>query len=221
MTVRKLLYASVEAGGGSRQAFDDLINVLLALQGSKPIRWAVQCAAYRPQQHARMLDPQSVNPVQNDQVQLQAKDLYSVNCSTLPTSSFLISRSQHVVIEGDAQLQQLVEKLHLYQQRSMLHLEGYSYTLGDFCVGVAQAVQKPLGELRGLVLDVAYTPISNIEAGEPLLQEFCAFLQEEAAAIKIAFHISQPQWQEYRLHENHSHLHSAVQFVQLMTELLA
>ena len=37
----------------------------------------------------------------------------------------------------------------------VMQLQGLRYGIDDFSVGVARAVQKPLEEFRGIVLDVA------------------------------------------------------------------
>lgn len=48
--------------------------------------------------------------------------------------------------------------------------QGQRYRLGDFSVGIARAVQKPLEEFRGIILEVAYHPLSSQAAAEPALQ---------------------------------------------------
>ncbi len=49
-------------------------------------------------------------------------------------------------------------------------LQGLRYRLGDFSVAVARGVQKPLEEFRGIVVEVAYCPLSSSEAAAPVLQ---------------------------------------------------
>lgn len=52
-------------------------------------------------------------------------------------------------------------------------LQGLQYRLGDFSVGLARAVQRPLGELRGVIVEVAYHPLSTLRDAEPVLQVGC------------------------------------------------
>ncbi|GAB4817817.1 hypothetical protein N2152v2_004863 [Parachlorella kessleri] len=141
-----------------------------------------------------------------------ARDLCSVTFSDQPHSLVLVTRSQRSVLEGDSELQQLLDKLRLYQLRATLQLEGLRYGIGDFSVSVARAIQKPLEEFRGIVLDVAYHPLDSLAAADPILQE--------TAAVGANIRVAGAGMEGFGLPERYSLQHAAVQYVQLMVQLL-
>lgn len=58
-------------------------------------------------------------------------------------------------------MQAMLERYGLSRQRAALQLEGWAYALADFTVRLGRAVQAPQQQFLGLVLDVAYEPLSH------------------------------------------------------------
>jgi hypothetical protein len=67
----------------------------------------------------------------------------------------------------------------------MLAMQGLQYRLGDFTVGIARAVQKPLEEFRGIILEVAYHPLHSAQAAEPVLQVGLRMLPTSVAWVGV------------------------------------
>ncbi|MCO5581633.1 hypothetical protein L7F22_035522 [Adiantum nelumboides] len=106
-----------------------------------------------------------------------ARDILGVLFSDCPTKYFFILRAEHMVVEADSNIQEIMEKLQTYRNRLTFMFEGYHFQLGDFNLKAGRAVLN--GEsIRGIFLEVEYLPVSSIEKSRMLLQEFVDLWQD-------------------------------------------
>ncbi|KAH7404195.1 hypothetical protein KP509_15G014700 [Ceratopteris richardii] len=181
-----------------------------SLNVTRGARWEAKAAQYRP-----MLRDQNL-PADF------ARDLQSIFFSENPSKFFFILRTEHMVVEADSNVQDIMERLQTYRNRLTFVFEGYQYQLGDFNLKAGRAVLN--GEsIRGIVLEVEYLPVSSIEKSRTLLQEFVELWQDVISKHSLNGKIShlEPPFGSYLLSDTYSWQHTAVQYTNMMTHFLS
>ncbi|KAL2623504.1 hypothetical protein R1flu_003709 [Riccia fluitans] len=117
----------------------------------------------------------------------------------------------------------LLVSYSLYRNRLTIFFEGYQYQLGDFQVKAGRAVLAHSENLRGIVLEVEYVPVSSIEQTRILLQEFVELLQEVVAGQNMLgrFIHLEPNYTDYNLPDQYSWQHTALQYITLMVYFMS
>ncbi|KAI5054643.1 hypothetical protein GOP47_0029788 [Adiantum capillus-veneris] len=211
MTVKWLLYwqpgSASQVPGNILQEVMKSIESLNATRGS---RWEAKAAQYRPILRDAAISVDC------------ARDILGVFFSDNPTKYFFILRAEHMVVEADSNIQEIMEKLQTYRNRLTLVFEGYHFQLGDFNLKAGRAVLN--GEsIRGIFLEVEYLPVSSIEKSRMLLQEFVDLWQDVLTKQSLNGKITnlEASFGNYMLSDTYSWQHTAVQYITLMTHFLS
>lgn len=211
MTVKWLLYW--QPGAGSQvngQILHDVMKSIESLNATRGARWQATAAHYRPILRDRAM------PVEC------ARDILGVLFSDNPNKYFFILRAEHMVLEADSNITEIMEKLQTYGNRLTLVFEGYQYQLGDFSIKAGRAVLNN-ESIRGIVMEVEYLPVSSLEKSRALVQEFVDLWQDVLSKLPLNGKIAvlEPSFGNFMLSDNYSWQHTAVQYVTLMTHFLS
>ncbi|KAJ7524032.1 hypothetical protein O6H91_18G073700 [Diphasiastrum complanatum] len=211
MPVKWLCYWQPSGGTTvSSQVLVDLIKSIESMNGVRSGRWQVTASQHRP--------------IRRDQaVQVEcARELLGVAFSEAPNKYYFVLRPDHMVVEADSTIQSIMENLQVYRNHLTVVFEGFQYQLGDFHVKAGRAVIAHSENLRGIVLEVEYLPVSSLGKTHQLMQEFVDIWQEVAAQSMTGriVHL-EPNFGDYSLSDQYSWQHTALQYISLMVHFLS
>lgn len=186
----------------SSQTLSIAIKRIEALHGVKTSRWQITASQFRPNQR---------EPVPLVEC---ARELLGVVFSKVPDKYYFALRQEHMVVEADATMQAIMEKLQVYRNRLTILFEGFQYELGDFHIKAGRAVLAHTENLRGIVLEVDYKPLSSVEQSRRVVQDFMEVWQKGETTGQ--FVPLDPNFSEFNLPDLYSWQHTALQYVTLM-----
>ncbi|CAN0924078.1 Mediator of RNA polymerase II transcription subunit 20a [Linum grandiflorum] len=193
------------------QIVNEVAQCAESISGVKDGRWKATLTLFKP-----MLRDQSMAAE-------YPRELLGVSLPEQPNKYYFIIRGQRLVTEADSSIQTIMEKLQSYKSRIALYFEGFQYQLGDFQLRVGKVVSSHSENLRGIVLEVEYLPISSMEKASQVLADFVDILHE--AIVKRSLHGSfmhnEPNLLEYGLGDEYTSQHTAVLYASVMAQLIA
>ncbi|XP_010557655.1 PREDICTED: mediator of RNA polymerase II transcription subunit 20a-like isoform X2 [Tarenaya hassleriana] len=171
------------------------------------------------------------------------RDFLGISLAEQPSKYYFIISTQRIILEADASIQMIMEKLQSYKSRVTLYFEGSQYQLGDFRLRVGKVVPINSENLRGIVMEVAllllcllrsfyyvsmvfmveYLPLSSMEKAKQVMYEFLEICQEALSKRSLPgyfMHIA-PNFGEFGLSDNYSPQHTAVQYAFIVAHLIA
>ncbi|MQL73661.1 hypothetical protein Taro_006002 [Colocasia esculenta] len=181
-----------------------------SLGGVKGGRWRSSLTFYRP-----MVRDQSV-PAECP------KDFLGLALQDRPDRYYFIIRGR-IVVEADVGILAIMEKLQSYKARVSLHFEGLQYQVGDFLLRVGKVVPANSENLRGIMMEVEYLPISSVEKSRQIMEDFLDIWHETLSKKSLPgrfMHI-EPNFLDYGLSDQYSSQHTTVQYAAVMAQLIA
>ncbi|PKA49582.1 Mediator of RNA polymerase II transcription subunit 20a [Apostasia shenzhenica] len=212
MTVKWMLHWQPKPGTTlSTQILTEACQCVESIGGQKDGRWRSVLTFYRPIQR------DTLAPLEHP------RDFLGLALQEQPFKYYFILRSNRIVVEADASIQAVMEKLQSYKARVTLHFEGFQYKLGDFQVRVGKCVPAMAENLRGIMMEVEYLPLSSIEKSRPVLEEFFDMWQEALSKKSLPGHFMhiESNFADYGLQDRYSSQHTAVQYATCMIQLMA
>ncbi|KAL4195836.1 hypothetical protein AMTRI_Chr04g243080 [Amborella trichopoda] len=212
MPVKWLLHWQPNAGTTiNSQVLTEVSQCVECINGIKGGRWKSTLSIYKA--IARDLNA----PLEC------ARDFLGISFQEQPNKHYFILRGQRLVLEADSNIQSIMEKLQSYRTRISLNIEGFQYQLGDFLVKMGKVVITHSENLRGIVMEVEYLPISSLEKSRQIMEEFVDIWQELVSRKSLPGHFMhiEPNFSEYGLSDPYSFQHTAVQYVTVMIQLMA
>ncbi|CAN1153827.1 Mediator of RNA polymerase II transcription subunit 20a [Linum perenne] len=193
------------------QILNEVSQCAESINGVKDGRWKASLTLFRP-----ILRDQTL-PAE------YPRELLGVWLPEQPNKYYFIMRGQRLVTEADSSIQTIMEKLQSYKSRIALYFEGYQYRLGDFQLRVGKVVSSHSENLRGIVLEVEYLPISSMGKASQVLSDFVDILNEAVAKRSLhgSFMHNEPTLLEYGLGDDYSSQHTAVQYASVMAQLIS
>ncbi|XP_020582485.1 mediator of RNA polymerase II transcription subunit 20a-like isoform X2 [Phalaenopsis equestris] len=182
-----------------------------SIGGQKDGRWRSVLTFYRPMQRDASV------PVEHP------RDFLGLALQEQPSKYYFILRPNRIVLEADASIQVVMEKLQSYKARVTLNFEGFQYKLGDFQVRVGKCIPSTSEALRGIMMEVEYLPLSSIDKSKKVLEDFFDIWQETISKKSlpgIFMHI-ESNFADYGLQDRYTSLHTAVQYATCMAQLIA
>ncbi|XP_030530141.1 mediator of RNA polymerase II transcription subunit 20a-like isoform X2 [Rhodamnia argentea] len=151
------------------------------------------------------------------------RDFIGMSLPEQPNKYYFTLRSHRIVVESDVSVQNIMEKLQSYKSRVALIFEGFQYQLGDFQLRVGKVVPSHSENLRGIVMEVEYLPISSLEKSRQIMEEFIDIWQEALSKRSLPGHFIhvEPNFSEYGLSDHYTSQHTAVQYATVMAQLIA
>ncbi|KDP27849.1 hypothetical protein JCGZ_18929 [Jatropha curcas] len=212
MPVKWVLHWQPNAGTTvNTQILNEVSQCVESINGVKEGRWKATLTSYKP-----MVRDQS-------QIAEFPRDFLGISLPEQPNKYYFMIRGQRLVVESDSSIQNIMEKLQSYKSRVALLFEGFQYQLGDFQLRVGKVVPSHSENLRGIVMEVEYLPISSMEKGRQVMEEFFDIWQEAISKRSLPGHFMhiEPNFAEYGLLDQYSSQHTAVQYATVVAQLIA
>ncbi|KAJ0030665.1 hypothetical protein Pint_13477 [Pistacia integerrima] len=212
MPIKWVLHWQPHAGTSvNSQILNEVSQCVESINGVKEGRWKATLTFYKP-----MLRDQSLAGE-------FPRDFLGISVPEQPNKYYFVIRAQRIVMEADSSIQNIMEKLQSYKMRVALNFEGFQYQLGDFQLRVGKVVPTHSENLRGIVMEVEYLPISSIEKSRQIMEEFLQIWQEALSKRSLPgqFMHMEPNFTEYGLPEPYTSQHTAVQYATVMAQLIA
>ncbi|XP_010533034.1 PREDICTED: mediator of RNA polymerase II transcription subunit 20a-like isoform X2 [Tarenaya hassleriana] len=151
------------------------------------------------------------------------RDFLGISLAEQPSKYYFIIKMYRIVLEADVSIQMIMEKLQSYRSRVALYFEGSQYQLGDFRLRVGKVVLTHSENLRGIVMEVEYLPISSMEKARKVMGEFLEICREALSKRSLPgqFMYVEPNFGEFGLSDNYSPQHTAVQYAFVMAHMIA
>ncbi|XP_074557896.1 mediator of RNA polymerase II transcription subunit 20a-like [Curcuma longa] len=202
---------------GSTLSSQVLAEVCQCVEGfgaaAKDRKWRTTLTFYRPMARDGAAAP--VNDV--------PRDLLGIALHDRPSAYFFILRHHRIILQADANVQLLMDKLQSYKARVVLHFEGSQYQLGDFQLRVGKCVPSMSETLRGIMMEVEYLPLSSIEKSRPIMEAFFDIWHETITKASLPGHfvISDSSFADYGLQDYYSPQHTSLQYATCIAQLMA
>ncbi|TXG61639.1 hypothetical protein EZV62_013002 [Acer yangbiense] len=223
MPLKWVLHWQPNAGTSvNSQILNEVSQCVEGINGTKDGRWKATLTFYKP-----MLREHSVAAD-------LPRDFLGISLPEQPNKYFFVIRAQRIVLEADSSIQTIMEKLQSYKSRVSLNFEvfffffffffpGFQYQLGDFQLRVGKVVPTHSENLRGIVMEVEYLPLSSIEKSRQIFEEFLDIWQEALSKRSLPGHFMhmEPNFTEYGLPDHYSSQHTAIQYATVMAQLIA
>ncbi|KAL9357043.1 hypothetical protein Peur_050296 [Populus x canadensis] len=193
------------------QILNEVTQCVESINGVKEGRWKATLTYYKP-----ILRDQSQAPE-------LPRDFLGISLPEQPNKYYFIIRGQRIVLEADSSIQTIMEKLQSYKSRVSLYFEGFQYQLGDFQLRVGKVTPTHSDNLRGIIMEVEYLPLSSMDKSRQVMEEFVDIWQEAISKRSLPGHFMhmEPNFVEYGLSDHYSSQHTAVQYATVMAQLIA
>ncbi|XP_050216568.1 mediator of RNA polymerase II transcription subunit 20a-like isoform X2 [Mercurialis annua] len=212
MPLKWVLHWQPNAGATvNTQILNEVSQCAETINGVKEGRWKAALTSYKP-----VLRDQSL-------AQEFPRDFLGISLPDQPNKYYFMIRGQRLLVEADSSIQTIMEKLQSYKSRVALLLEGFQYQLGDFQLRIGKVVHSHSENLRGIVMEVEYMPISSIEKARPIMEDFTEIWQETISNRSLPGHFVhiEPNFSDYGLLDQYSSQHTALQYATVVAQLIA
>ncbi|OMO67204.1 Mediator complex, subunit Med20 [Corchorus capsularis] len=193
------------------QILNEVSQCVESINGVKEGRWKATLTFYKP--------------ILRDQALAVdfPRDFLGMSLPEQPNKYYFILRAHKIVVELDASIQVIMEKLQSYKSRVALNFEGFQYQLGDFQLRVGKVVPTHSENLRGIVMEVEYLPISSLEKSRQIMEDFIDIWQDAVSKRSLPGHFLhiEPNFSDYGLGDHYTSQHTAAQYAQVMAQLIA
>eukprot|EP00897_Mesotaenium_endlicherianum_P009804 jgi/Mesen1/8852/ME000053S08258 len=216
MGMKGLLHWQPEAGALlTSQTYAEVLKVMESLTSARSGRWHVTCALHRPIIREGVSAPSADG--------LAARELFSVSLGDRPAHNYLVLRHGRMVVQADAAISLVMEKLQMYRHRLSVNFEGSEFSLGDFEVRIGKAVLSTSENIRGILLEVEYLAASSLKQAGGIFQEFVCLLQAVSTSTTLKGHFVplETNYADYGLGDEYTPQHTALQYVLLSSHMMA
>jgi hypothetical protein len=108
--------------------------------------------------------------------------MYRIRLAERPDKVYLISGSGRDVLEAGRAMEPFIDGLELFVPKVKCEFNGWQYSCGDFIVRTGTLSVTGLQQ-NAVLVEVEYTPCSNLIAAAPILHEFIENLIVSIAAL--------------------------------------
>uniref|UniRef100_A0A7N0UL59 Mediator of RNA polymerase II transcription subunit 20 n=2 Tax=Kalanchoe fedtschenkoi TaxID=63787 RepID=A0A7N0UL59_KALFE len=212
MPIKRVFHWQPNAGTTvNSQLLTEVSQCAETFNGVREGRWKPNLTFYKPMQRDQTI-PADL-----------PRDFLGIALPEQPNKYFLVIRGRSIVTEADSTIQVIMEKLQSYKSRISFTFEGIQYQLGDFLLRVGKVVPTHSENLRGIVMEVEYLPISSIEKGKVIMDEFFDLWQEALSNRSLPGHFSHidTNFSDFGLSDTYTPQHTAVQYACVMAQMIA
>ncbi|KAL5572378.1 hypothetical protein UlMin_021975 [Ulmus minor] len=213
MPLKWVLHWQPNAGTtASSQIVNEVTQCVESINGVKDGRWKATLTYYRP-----------ILRVEQGLASEFPRDFLGISLPEQANKYYFIIRGQKLVLEAESSIQTIMEKLQSYKSRVSLMFEGVQYVLGDFQLRVAKVVPSHSESLRGIAMEVEYLPISSMEKGRQIMEEFIDIWQETVSKRSLPGHFihMEPNFADFGLADHYTPQHTAVQYANVVAQVIA
>lgn len=142
--------------------------------------------------------------------QQEQKELYVVGMSDTEDKFLVYERS---VLQAGAGIMRMLVPLRRLQSRLSKRIDGSAYEVGDFVVRLGNVTVGSSVQPTQLVLEVEYRPCVSAGACAGLVEELLRNLVHSPSPPAVS--LLSPPYADYGLGAEHSHRHTALEYVLL------
>ncbi|KAK7291805.1 hypothetical protein RIF29_07244 [Crotalaria pallida] len=211
MPVRWVLHWQPNQGSvANSQILNEITQCVDILNGVKGPRWKATLTFYRP-----CLRDQNIATD-------FPRDFLGISLMDQPNKYFFIIRGNKVILEADASILTIMEKLQSYKPKVALHFDGIQYKIGDFQVRLIKVAPNQAESLRGILMEVEYLPTSSVENSRKIMEEFLDIWRELVSKKSLPgqFMFADPSYADYGLSDDYSGQHAAIQYAAALAQLI-
>ncbi|KAI4377471.1 hypothetical protein MLD38_015089 [Melastoma candidum] len=195
----------------NNQVLNEVSQCVETIHGVKEGRWKATLTYYKP--------------ILRDQTNAAEfpRDFIGMSLSEQPNKCYFTLRSHRIVVETDISVQNIMEKLQSYKSKVALIFEGSQYQLGDFHLRVGKVIPSHSENLRGIVMEIEYLPLSSLEKSRQVMEDFVDIWQDALSKRSLPgqfIHV-EPNFAEFGLSDHYTSQHTAVQYATVMAQLIA
>ncbi|XP_015160566.1 mediator of RNA polymerase II transcription subunit 20a-like [Solanum tuberosum] len=158
------------------QILIDVSNCAESINGVKEGRWKNTFTFYKP------ILKEQANASKFPQIFL------GVSLQEQPNKFYLALSRQRLVVEAESSMQTIMENLQSYIMKLVVNCEGFQYRFGDFRLLVGNVVPINSENLRGIVMEMEYLPISSWETSHLIMSEFFEIWKETLEKRSLSGH---------------------------------
>ncbi|KAI4380334.1 hypothetical protein MLD38_006535 [Melastoma candidum] len=164
----------------NNQILNEVSQCVETIHGVKEGRWKATLTYYKP--------------ILRDQTNAAEfpRDFIGMSLSEQPNKCYFTLRSHRIVVETDMSVQNIMEKLQSYKSRVALIFEGSQYQLGDFQLRVGKVIPSHSENLRGIVMEIEYLPLSSLEKSRQVMEDFIDIWQDVLSKSRPVRHCYGP-----------------------------
>ncbi|TYH36098.1 hypothetical protein ES332_D13G241200v1 [Gossypium tomentosum] len=212
MPLKRVFFWQPNAGSTvNSQILNEVSQCVESINGVKEGRWKATLTFYKPMLRDQVLSAEF------------PREFIGISLPEQPNKYYFVLRFNKIVLESDSSIQLIMEKLQSYKSRVALNFEGFQYQLGDFQLRVGKVVPSHSENLRGIVMEVEYLPISSLEKSKQIMEEFFDIWQDAISKRSLPgrfIHI-EPDFSDYGLADHYTSQHTAVQYTHVTSQLIA
>ncbi|XP_019173974.1 PREDICTED: mediator of RNA polymerase II transcription subunit 20a-like [Ipomoea nil] len=212
MPIKWVLHWQPNAGTTvNTQILTEVSQCVEGINGVKEGRWKATLSFYKPM----LKDIANANEF--------PRDFWGISLQEQPDKYYFVIRGQRLVMEAESSIQNIMEKLQSYKTRVALNFEGFQYQLGDFRLQVGKVVPIHSENLRGIVMEMEYLPISSWETSHQIMGEFFDIWKDALSKRSLPGHFMhiEPNFTEFGLPDQYTSQHTAVQYACIMAQMIA
>ncbi|XP_058771894.1 mediator of RNA polymerase II transcription subunit 20a-like [Vicia villosa] len=209
MTVKRLLYwkPSQESSAINSHTVNNISECVKTFNGVKERTWKTELSYYRPGDPSKLAE--------------FPREAFGLYLMGNPNKYYFVILKHNIVLEADPSIRTIMDKLQSYHSTVILCFEGVQYKAGDFRMKLIKVLTR-YNNLRGILIEIEYMPISSIEIAKPIMEEFTEIWQQVVStkALPGEFIRKEPNFAEYGLSDSYTWQHTAVQYVEAFFELM-
>ncbi|WMV59629.1 hypothetical protein MTR67_053014, partial [Solanum verrucosum] len=193
------------------QILIEVSNCAESINGVKEGRWKNTFTFYKP------ILKEQANASEFPQFFL------GVSLQEQPNKFYMALSRQRLVAEAESSMQTIMENLQSYRMKLAVNCEEFQYRLGDFRHRVSKVVPINYENLRGIVMEMEYLPISSWETSHLIMREFFEIWKETLGKRSLPgnFVHVEPNFSEFGLSDQYTSQHTVVQYASILAQMAA
>nr|XP_004248919.1 mediator of RNA polymerase II transcription subunit 20a-like [Solanum lycopersicum] len=195
----------------NRQILIEVSNCIESINGVKEGGWKNNFCFYKP------ILKEPANESEIPQIFL------GVSLQEQPEKFYMALIRQRLIVEAESSMQTIMENLQSYKMKLAINCEGFQYRLGDFRMRVGKVVPINSENLRGIVIEMEYLPISSWETSHLIMSEFFEILKVTLGKKSLPGHFvhTEPNFSKFGLSDQYTSQHTVVQYASILAQMTA
>ncbi|TMW81881.1 hypothetical protein EJD97_007492 [Solanum chilense] len=195
----------------NRQILIEVSNCVERINGVKEGGWNNTFCFYKP------IHKEQANESEIPQIFL------GVSLQEQPDKFYMTLIRQRLIVEAKSSMQIIIENFQSYRMKLAVNCEGFHYRLGDFRVRVGKVAPINSENLRGIVMEMEYLPISSWKTSHLIMSEFFEILKETLGKKSLPGHFVQtePKISKFGLSDQYTPQHIVVQYASILAQMKA
>ncbi|KAH0636319.1 hypothetical protein KY290_036747 [Solanum tuberosum] len=165
------------------------------------------------------------NPILKEQENASefSQKILGVSLQEQPNKFYMALSRQRLVVEAESSMQTIKENVQSYRMKVAVNREGFQYRLGDFRLRVGKAIPINFENLRGIVMEMEYLPISSWKTSHLIMSEFFEIWKETLGKRSLSGHFVhvEPNFSEFGLSDQYTSQHTVVQYASILAQMAA